>query len=186
MYVYFQNGGHRNIEKVERTKVTFRQTFRLILQMHFQFKILFVGVAKLLRLGEVSLPPPHSVASVSMAKNMHPLHYCCWESWSPLRTKKVTYKYIFLCMVKKAHLFSFKGVVSSNSQALQKLNILSTWSLFKAQNIRVNVQYFQKLKREIKPRIFYTVEQPFTLIFIVQFFLHKLQLNTLHFLESFA
>jgi hypothetical protein len=40
--------------------------------MRFQFKILFVSVAKLLRLGEVSLPPLHSVASVSLAKNMHP------------------------------------------------------------------------------------------------------------------
>ena len=79
-------------------------------------------------------PPPHSVASVGLAKNMHPPHYCCqesWstkrtndsedppppnpvrkESWSPLRTKKVTYKYIFLRSRKKVHLFSFKGVVS--------------------------------------------------------------------------
>ncbi len=31
------------VEKVERTKITFRQTFRQILQMCSQFKILFVG-----------------------------------------------------------------------------------------------------------------------------------------------
>ena len=31
------------VEKVERTKITFRQSFRQILQMCFQFKILFVG-----------------------------------------------------------------------------------------------------------------------------------------------
>ncbi len=37
----------------------------------------FRQAAKLLRLGEVSLPPLHSVASVSLAKNMHPPHYCC-------------------------------------------------------------------------------------------------------------
>jgi hypothetical protein len=37
----------------------------------------FRPAAKLLRLGEVSLPPLHSVAFVSMAKNMHPPHCCC-------------------------------------------------------------------------------------------------------------
>jgi hypothetical protein len=44
----------------------------------------------------------------------------------------------------------------------------------------------EKAEKRIKSGISYTVGQPFTLIFIVQFFLHKLQLNTLHFLESFA
>jgi hypothetical protein len=43
------------------------------------------------------LPPPNPVRK---------------GSWSPLRTKKVTYKYIFLRSRKKVHLFSFKGVVS--------------------------------------------------------------------------
>ena len=35
-------------------------------------------------------------------------------SWSPLRTKKATYKYIYLRSRKKVHLFSNKGVVSLN------------------------------------------------------------------------
>ncbi len=70
------------------------------------------------------LPPPHSVASCLWLKIC--IRRTTAVRKAGVRKKKVTYKYIYLRSRKKVHLSSFKGVVSPISEALYRLNILST------------------------------------------------------------